>query len=130
MSYIPSMEWEVEFTDEFSNWWDGLSEAEQVDVNAKVILLQKIGPSLPRPHADLIHSSHHPNMKEFRIQHSGRPYPVLFAFDPRRCAILLIGGDKTGNDRWYDVFVPMADALYDKHIETIKSEEKKQWQRT
>jgi hypothetical protein len=124
MSYIPSMEWEVEFTDEFSNWWDGLSEAEQVDVNAKVISLQKIDPSLPRPHADLIHSSRHPNMKELRIQHSGRPYRVLFAFDPRRCAILLIGGDKTGNDRWYDVFVPMADALYDKHIETIKSEEK------
>jgi hypothetical protein len=95
-----------------------------VDVNAKVILLQKIGPSLPRPHADLIHSSRHPNMKELRIQHSGRPYRVLFAFDPRRCAIVLIGGDKTGNDRWYDVFVPMADALYDKHIETIKSEEK------
>src|SRR5580692_12427507 len=92
MSYIPSMEWEVEFTDEFSNWWDGLSEAEQVDVNAKVILLQKIGPSLPRPHADLIHSSRHPNMKELRVQHLGRPYRVLFAFDPRRWAILLIGG--------------------------------------
>ena len=101
-----------------------MSEAEQGDGNAKVILLQKIGPSLPRLHADLIHSSRHPNMKELRIQHSGRPYRVLFAFDPRRCAILLIGGDKTGNDRWYDVFVPMADALYDKHIETIKSEEK------
>ena len=93
-------------------------------MNAKVILLQKIGPSLPRPHADLIHSSRHPNMKELRIQHSGNPYRVLFAFDPRRCAILLIGGDKTGNDRWYDVFVPMADALYDEHLETLKSEDK------
>ena len=95
-----------------------------MDVNAKVILLQKIGPSLPRPHADLIHSSRHPNMKELRIQHSGRPYRVLFAFDPRRCTILLIGGDKTGNDRWYDELVPMADALYDEHLETLKSEEK------
>jgi hypothetical protein len=118
------MEWEVEFTDEFSNWWDGLSEDEQVDVNAKVILLQKIGPSLPRPHADLIHSSRHRNMKELRIQHSGRPYRVLFAFDSRRCAILLIGVDKTGNDRWYDGFVPMADAPYDQHLETLKSEGK------
>jgi hypothetical protein len=43
------MEWKVEFTYEFSSWWDCLSEAEQVDVNAKVILLQKIGPNLPRP---------------------------------------------------------------------------------
>lgn len=90
------MEWEVEFTDEFFSWWDGLSESEQADVDAKVILLQRIGPNLPRPHADLVRSSRHPNMKELRIQHSGRPYRVLFAFDPRRCAILLIGGDKTG----------------------------------
>ena len=82
------MEWEVEFTSEFEDWWTSLSEDEQADVNAKVILLQKLGPSLPRPHADLIHSSRHANMKELRIQHSGRPYRVLFAFDPRRCAIL------------------------------------------
>lgn len=121
------MEWEVEFTDEFFHWWDGLTEAEQVDVNAKVILLQKIGPGLPRPHADLIHSSRHPNMKELRVQHSGRPYRVLFAFDPRRCAILLIGGDKTGNDRWYEEFVPIADALYDRHLEALKKEEQKKW---
>jgi hypothetical protein len=55
MSYIPFMEWEVEFTTEFEDWWNSLSEDEQADVNAKVILLQKLGPSLPRPHADLIH---------------------------------------------------------------------------
>ena len=101
-----------------------LTEAEQVDVNAKVILLQKIGPSLPRPHADLIHSSRHPNLKELRVRHLGRPYRVLFAFDPRRCAILLIGGDKTGNDRWYEEFVPVAGALYDRHLEILKKEEK------
>jgi hypothetical protein len=49
---------------------------------------------------------------------------MLFAFDPRRCAILLIGGDKTGNGRWYEEFVPMADELYDRHLETLKKEEK------
>jgi hypothetical protein len=63
-------------------------------------------------------------MKELRKQHSGRPYRVRFAFDRRRCSILLIGGDKTGNDRWHDVFVPMADALCDEHLETLKSEGK------
>jgi DNA-binding XRE family transcriptional regulator len=114
------VEWKVEFTEEFSHWWDSLTEDEQVDVNAKVISLQKIGPSLPRAHADLIHSSRHPNMKELRVQHSGRPYRVLFAFDPRRCAILLIGCDKTGNDRWYKEFVPKADAPYGRHLETLK----------
>ncbi len=119
------MEWEVEFTDDFSNWWESLSEDERVDVNAKVILLQKIGPSLPRPQADLIHSSRHPNTKELRIQHSGRPYRVLFAFDPRRYAILLIGGDKTGNDRWHEEFVPKADDLYDRNLKTLQKEEKR-----
>lgn len=55
-------------------------------------------------------------MKELIIQHAGRPYRVLFIFDPRRCAILLIGGDKTGNDRWYEEFVPQADKIYDEHL--------------
>lgn len=102
-----------------------LSEDEQADVNAKVILLQKLGPSLPRPHADLIHSSRHTNMKELRIKHSGRPHRVLFAFDPRRRAILLIGGDKTGNDRWYEEFAPIADGLYDQHLEALKKKQEK-----
>ena len=61
-------------------------------------------------------------MRELRTQHAGRPYRVLFAFDPRRCAILLIGGDKTGNDRWYDENVPVADRLYDDHLEILKKE--------
>ena len=61
-------------------------------------------------------------MKELIIQHAGRPYRVLYAFDPRRCAILLIGGDKTGNKRWYETFVPVADKLYDKHLATLRKE--------
>src|ERR1700684_866014 len=125
MSYIPSMEWEDELTREYEDWRNGLSAHEQVDVHPKVNLLQRPGPSLPRPHADLIHSSRHANMKELRVQHSGRPYRVLFAFDPRRCAILLIGGDKTGNDRWYEEFVPVADELYDQHLDALKKEQEK-----
>jgi hypothetical protein len=110
--YIPSMEWAIEFTDEFERWWNDLSEDEQDSVDQMVRLLQMRGPSLGRPHADLIQSSRHSNMKELRVQHAGRPYRVLFAFDPTRCAILLTGGDKTGNDRWYEEFVPIADRLY------------------
>ena len=59
-------------------------------------------------------------MRELRIQHQGRPYRVLYAFDPRRVAILLLGGDKTGNDRWYEKFVPEADRRYDEHLESLK----------
>ena len=122
MSYIPDTEWPVEYTDEFEAWWESLTEAEQEDVAAKVILLQRLGPALPRPHSDVVRASRHSNMKELRIQHAGRPYRVLYAFDPRRSAILLIGGDKTGNDRWYEIFVPRAERLYDEHLASLKGE--------
>jgi hypothetical protein len=61
-------------------------------------------------------------MRELRIQHEGRLYRVLYAFDPRRTAILLIGGDKTGNDRWYEQYVPLADAIYDQHLRELEKE--------
>jgi hypothetical protein len=61
-------------------------------------------------------------MRELRIQHKGRPYRVLYAFDPRRAAVSLIGGDKTGNNRWYREMVPVADRLYDEHLETLRKE--------
>jgi hypothetical protein len=115
-------EWEVEFTDAFGAWWDTLTAAAQEDVRAEVQLLRRFGPSLGRPHVDSVASSRHGNMKELRVQHHGRPYRVLFAFDPRRAAILLIGGDKTGQGRWYKQFVPIADRLYDEHLEALRKE--------
>lgn len=120
--HIPSMAWEVEFTDEFEVWWNGLSEDEQVDVDAKVRLLEELGPVLARPHADTVYGSRHVNMKELIIQHAGRPYRVLFVFDPRRSAILLLGGDKTGDANWYDRNIPIADRRYDEHLRSIKRE--------
>ena len=61
-------------------------------------------------------------MRELRTQHAGRPYRVFYAFNPLRAAILLIGGDKTGDNRWYETFVPLADELYDRHIEELRQE--------
>ena len=116
------MEWSVEFTDEFELWWDSLSGEEQEDVRASVSVLRQCGPSLGRPHVDSVAQSRFPNMKELRTQHAGRPYRTLFAFDPRRVAILLIGGDKTGNNRWYDEFVPFADKIYAEHLKEIAEE--------
>ena len=69
-----------------------------------------------------IEMSRHAHMRELRIQHAGRPYRVLYAFDPRRTAFLLIGGDKTGNNRWYEEFVPRADAIYEQHLRELESE--------
>ena len=116
------MEWEIEYTDELGEWWGGLSEGEQESVRASVKLLGDFGPKLPFPHSSGIKASRHGNMREPLIQHAGRPYRVLYAFDPRRCAILLIGGEKTGDDRWYDEHVPIADRLYDEHLETLRKE--------
>jgi hypothetical protein len=114
--------WEVEFTAEFGRWWDGLSPGEQKSVDFTVTLLQEVGPTLRMPHSSGIETSRHTHMRELRIQHEGRPYRVLYAFDPRRAALLLIGGDKTGNDRWYAEYVPIADSIYDRHLRELENE--------
>lgn len=113
---------EVEFTDEFGDWWDSLTEAEQDSIAASVQLLEARGPHLPYPHSSGVRGSRHGHMRELRVQHAGRPYRVLYAFDPRRVGVLLIGGDKTGNDRWYEQFVPVADDLYDEHLRILEAE--------
>ena len=115
--------WEVEYTDEFGNWWDQLRESEKIDIAAYVGLLEKCGPSLKFPYSSGINGSAYGHMRELRIQHAGQPYRVLYAFDPRRAAILLIGGNKTGNDRWYEKYILMADYLYEQHLIALKKEE-------
>lgn len=114
--------WEVEYTDELGSWWNRLSESEQVFVDASVRLLEEMGPDLGFPHTSGIAGSRHSHMRELRVQHGGRPYRILYAFDPRRHAILLLGGDKTGDKRWYETHVPLADRLYDDHVNTLQRE--------
>ena len=89
---------------------------------ACVGLLEARGPTLPHPYSSGIIQSRHSHMRELRVQHKGKPYRVLYAFDPRRVAILLIGGDKTGDADWYDKYVPLADNIYDEHLATLKKE--------
>ncbi len=114
---------EVEFTDEFEDWWDSLLEEEQDSIDWSIGLLEAKGPLLDHPHSSKVMGSNHSHMRELRIQHHGRPYRVLYAFDPRRVAILLLGGDKSGNDRWYDENVPKADRLYAAHLKDLRKEE-------
>ena len=115
--------WEVEYTDEFGKWWHDLNESEQEDVAMVVGLLEAKGPSLPFPYSSGVEGSRHSHLRELRIQHEGRPYRVLYAFDPRRMAILLIGGDKTGDDRFYERKIPVADRLYDEHLDGLQEED-------
>jgi len=113
----------IEFTDEFGAWWDGLTADEQESVAFSVGLLEAKGPTLGHPHSSGIAMSKHEHMRELRVQHQGKPYRVLYAFDPRRAAILLIGGNKTGaGNRWYEEFVPVADRLYDAHLAALQAE--------
>lgn len=117
------MAWNVEYTDEFEQeFWSALSEAEQEDITATVSLLEDRGPNLPFPYSSGIEGSKHGHMRELRVQSGGRPIRIFYAFDPRRSAILLIGGDKTGRGRFYEEMVPVADKLYDVHLEELRKE--------
>ena len=116
------MGWGVEYTNGFGAWWAGLAESQQDDVTAVVELLLEHGPRLPFPYSSGVEGSRHSHIRELRIQSGGRPIRVFYAFDPRRSAILLIGGDKTGNDRFYKQYVPLADKLYDEHLEELRQE--------
>jgi hypothetical protein len=115
------MNWEVEYTDEFGGWWDGLDAGAQDVVGAAIEKLQEVGPGLGRPFVDTVQGSRHANMKELRPR--GGNIRMLFAFDPRRMAILLIGGDKTGRwQTWYDAMIPVADDLYDVYLAELREE--------
>ena len=113
------MTWEVEYTDEFGEWFESLTSAEQISIDAYVQLLITEGPHLRHPHSSRIKGARTPHMRELRVQHAGEPYRVLYAFDPKRSALLLTGGNKGGDDRWYVENVPIADRLYEEHINEI-----------
>ena len=116
------MKYEIEYTDQFGEWWTTLSQSEQDDILAVVELLEKKGVRLGFPYSSKVKRSRHSHMRELRIQSAGHPIRVFYAFDPRRMAILLIGGDKTGNDRFYQKYIPLADTLYDIYLEELKKE--------
>ena len=113
---------EIEYTDEFGEWWLKLNDAEQVDVAATITILEARDVHLGFPQSSGINGSRHSHMRELRIQSGGKPIRVFYAFDPRRAVILLIGGDKTGDNRFYQIFVPIADDLYDEHLRLLKKE--------
>ena len=116
------MAWEVEFTDQFEEWWSQLLRHERRDTASVVNLLVQRGPRLRFPHSSGIRGSRHSHMRELRVQSRGRPIRVFYAFDPRRSAILLIGGDKTGDNRFYERFIPIADRLYDIYLDELRQE--------
>lgn len=117
--------WEVEYTDEFGYWWDGLDDGEQDSVAAVVRLLEKDGPLLPFPFSSDVRGTKRYRMRELRIQHHGRPYRILYVFDPRRSALLILGGDKTGNARWYEQNVPQAEKIFQQYLVELEKESRR-----
>jgi len=109
--------WIIDRTEEIAEWVKNLDEDAKEALFKSLLILEEIGPSLGRPYVDTIQESKHKNMKELRIQDRQRLFRILFAFDPDRKAILLIGGDKRGDKRFYQKMIPLADALLVEHME-------------
>lgn len=112
----------VEYTDQFGDWWSTLSDAMQKSIGTHVQMLTEFGPDLPFSYSSGVSGSRFGQMRELRVQSGGKPLRIFYAFDPRRMAILLIGGDKTGDRRFYERYIPIADRLYDDHLAELETE--------
>jgi len=125
------VKWIVEIGDEFKPEFDALAEEVQDELLAKTRLLQQFGPQLGRPTVDTLNESKHANMKELRFNAADGVWRAAFAFDPKRKAIVLVAGDKSGGSqtRFYKEFIGKADARFDAHLARLKAEEQKEKER-
>jgi hypothetical protein len=114
------MEWKVLAYPDFEEWLLEQDAKLRVVIAAHVKLLMERGPLLGRPYVDTLHDNDMDNLKELRVQHRGKPWRILFAFDPRRQAILLVGGCKEGDDRWYEKIIPLAKERYKQHLKELE----------
>lgn len=123
-------EWTIVYRPHYSAWFGKCGEAMQNEILAHLEVLKTVGPNLGRPRVDHIKGSAHQNMKELRIQFKGDPVRILFAFDPDRRAVLLLGGTKTGDDRWYRKHVPLADQEFRLHLQEMQAEKRTHKEKT
>lgn len=114
------MSWQVEVSDEFRDWYLSRPVDLREAVAAAVDSLAQAGPDPGRPLVDTLKGSRYPNMKELRVQHRERPYRILFIFEPRRNAYLILGGDKSGDSRWYESAIRQAEKIYAQHLREIE----------
>jgi hypothetical protein len=116
------MIWSVEISDELEAEWDQFPVDVQDEILAHGKLLEQFGPQLGRPRADTLNGSKYSNMKELRFDAGDGVWRVAFAFDPRRRAILLVAGDKSGTSqqRFYRQLIEKADARYKSHLAKLK----------
>jgi len=120
------MKWTVKFLDEFEPEFYYLPQEVKDEMLAEASFVEMLGPETGRPHVDKLHGSDHANMKELRFEAANGEWRVAFAFDPKRQAILLVAGDKTGvsDKKFYKRLIEKADERYSRHVEKLKAEEK------
>ncbi len=106
---------EIEVTDEFSAWYEALSDEDAQAVNRYVGLIETQGVTLDYPYSSKLSGSKY-NLREWRVQSGGKPLRPLYVFDPRRNAVLLVGGDKTGDERYYERMIPIAERIYEQYL--------------
>jgi hypothetical protein len=117
------MAFTVIFSAEFRDWFDKQDKSLQRAVLMYAGLLEEHGPQLSRPHADTLKGSKLKNLKELRVQYRGDPYRILYAFDPKRQALLLVGGNKASDKKWYERMMPLAETIFEAHLEKLRKEE-------
>ena len=120
------MRWTIEFYEEFEPELDALPVEVQDEFYAEAQFLEMMGPATGRPHVDTLKGSRYPNMKELRFEAMDNEWRVAFAFDPKRVAVMLVGGGKVGmsEKRFYKGLIKKADARYARHLESLKTEAK------
>ena len=128
IEYSHRVRWEVLIGDEFESEFQALHVDVQNEILALAILLRQFGPQLGRPRVDTLKDSRHANMKELRFEAQGGVWRVAFAFDPKRRAILLLAGDKSGGSekRFYRELIRRADCRFDAHLGRVKQEQEKE----
>ncbi len=119
------MIWNIDFHPDFYSEFSELPTDVRLELLAKVSLLEIFGPNLKRPHADTLNGSTYANMKEIRFQATDGVWRVAFAFDPRRSAILLVAGDKSGGSekRFYRQLIETADSRFNDHLTKLMEQE-------
>ena len=117
------MPYVVNVSAEFERWFEVQDDSLQDSIAFAVGLLKERGPQLRRPYVDTLEGSRLSHLKELRVQHRGEPYRILYAFDLEREALLLVGGNKVGDKRWYKRMIPVAEAIFERHLASLNEED-------
>lgn len=111
------MPYDIVLLDEFATWLDAQDEERRIKILGHLALLEERGPLLGRPYVDTLKGSKVPNLKELRVQHKAEPIRILFAFDPKQQAVVILGGSKQADKRWYETNIPLAEEMFFDYLE-------------